>query len=71
MSSSAEWKKDVRSAEELMRVDVYSAGGQLLQSHTPADTRATINLCHLTEGIYFVSACTHNGTRTIKKIIKR
>lgn len=67
----AEWKKDVRSAEELMRVDVYSAGGQLLQSHTPADTRATINLCHLTEGIYFVSACTHNGTRTIKKIIKR
>ncbi|MBP3739100.1 MAG: T9SS type A sorting domain-containing protein [Muribaculaceae bacterium] len=51
--------------------DVYSAGGQLLQSHTPADTRATINLCHLTEGIYFVSACTHNGTRTIKKIIKR
>ena len=62
---------NVRAAESLKRVDVYSVSGQLLESHNPDDTHTTLNLSHLTEGVYLVQACTQTGTRAVKQIIKR
>ncbi len=62
---------NVSAGDILKVVNVYSFDGKLLDSFTPEDNHATINLSHLIDGVYFVEARTYSGARAIKQILKR
>ena len=62
---------NVTAGDILKEVNVYSINGKLLDHFTPDDNRATLNLSHLIDGVYFVEARTNSGSRAIKQIMKR
>ena len=62
---------NVRAGDILQEVNVYNVNGKLLDHFTPDDNQATFNLSHLIDGVYFIEARSHNGSRAIKKILKR
>ena len=62
---------NVSAGDILKEVKVYSVNGSLLDSFTIDDNHTTLNLSHLNDGVYFVDARTHIGSRAIKQILKR
>ena len=62
---------NVTAGDLLKTVNVYSANGKLLESVTPNDNHATLNLSYLIDGVYFVETRTYSGARAVKQVIKR
>ncbi len=63
---------NVRSDALLQTVTVYSSSGSIVQRVSQAgDHVVSINLSHVSAGVYFVEATTTDGYRVVKEIIKQ
>lgn len=62
---------NVSAGDILKEVKVYSINGSLIDSFTVDDNRVTLSLSHLLDGVYFIEARTHSGSRAIKQILKQ
>ena len=62
----------VHSGSLLKSVEVYSANGALVEKVANiGDNMISVNLSHLPDGIYFVSAVTLDNNKAVKRILKR
>ena len=62
---------NVHASDLVESVRVFSVNGALMESVSPHENKAALNLSHLSSGVYFVEVRTADGARAVKQIIKQ
>ncbi|MCR9183646.1 MAG: serine hydrolase [Flavobacteriaceae bacterium] len=60
----------VKAIDEIKKIDVFSAQGQLIKSQTVNKNEFTLNLTFYASGLYFVKVHYTTGKTTVRKIVK-
>lgn len=62
---------NVHASDQIESVRVFSVNGALMESVSPHENKAVLNLSYLSSGVYFVEVRTADGARAVKQIIKQ
>lgn len=60
----------VKATDEIKKIDVFTAHGQLIESQTVNENEFTLNLTSYATGMYFINVHYTNGKTTVRQIVK-